>query len=143
MATGTSMSSYLEDQLLNWLKGAAFAASPATLYVALYTANPTDANASGTEVTGNAYARVAITSATGWSAIVAAGAGTGDSITNGGIVTFPTPTPAGWGTVTGFALYDASTLGNEIVWAALTASKVINAGDAVTFPIAALAVFFD
>lgn len=143
MATGTSMSSYLEDQLLNWFKGTNFVASPATLYCALYTANPTDANASGTEVSGNAYARTAITSATGWSAIAAAGAGTGDSITNSGIVTFPTPTGAGWGTVTGFALYDAVTVGNEVVWAALTASKVINAGDTVTFAIGALAIFFD
>jgi hypothetical protein len=136
------MSSYLEDQLLNWIKGAAFVAAPANLYAALYTANPTDANASGTEVTGNAYARVAIAAA-GWSAIAAAAAGTGDSITNSGIVTFATPTPAGWGTVTGFALYDALTVGNEIVWAALSASKVINAGDTVTFAVGALAIFFD
>jgi hypothetical protein len=143
MATGTSMSSYLEDQLLNWIKGSSFAAAPVTLYAALYTVNPNDAQASGTEVSGNAYARVAITSATGWSAIVGAGAGTGDSITNSGIVTFPTPTGAGWGTVTGFALYDAATVGNEIVWAALAASKVINAGDTVTFAIGALSIAFD
>ena len=143
MATGTSMSSYLEDQLLNWIKGTTFVAAPATLYVALYTAAPNDASASGTEVSGNAYARVAITSSTGWSAIAAAGAGTGDSITNAGIITFPTPTPAGWGTVTGFALYDAVTVGNEIVWAALTASKVINAGDTVSFAVGAISIAFD
>jgi hypothetical protein len=143
MATGSSISSYFEDQILNWVKGTSVVAAPATLYVALYTAAPNDASASGTEVTGNAYARVAITSATGWSAIVGAGAGTGDSVSNSGIVTFATPTPAGWGTVTHFALYDALTVGNEIVWAALTASKVINAGDAVTFPIGALAIFID
>ena len=136
------MSSYLEDQLLNWIKGTTFVAAPANLYAALYTANPNDAQASGTEVSGNAYARVAIASS-GWSAIAAAGAGTGDSITNSGVVTFPTPTGAGWGTVTGFALYDAASVGNEIVWAALTASKVINAGDTVTFAIGAIAIFFD
>jgi hypothetical protein len=143
MATGTSISSYLEDQILNWVKGTNVVASPATLYVALYTAAPNDADASGTEVSGNAYARVGVTSVTGWSAIAAAGAGTGDSITNAGIITFPTPTPAGWGTVTHFAIYDSLTVGHELFWAVLTASKVINAGDAVTFPIGSLAIFID
>jgi len=143
MATGTSISSYFEAQILNWLKGTSIAASPATLYAALYTANPTDANASGTEVSGNAYARIGITSATGWSAITDNGAGNGSVISNSGIITFPTPTPAGWGTVTGFALYDALTVGNELFWAALTASKVINAGDTVSFAIGALTITVD
>ena len=143
MATGSSISSYLEAQILNWVKGTSIAASPATLYVALYTANPTDANASGTEVSGNAYARVAVTSATGWSAITDNGAGNGSVISNAGVITFATPTPAGWGTITGFALYDALTVGNELFWAALAASKVINAGDTVTFQIGALTVTVD
>ena len=141
MATGTSLSSYLEDQILNWIKGTAFVAAPANLYAALYTASPTDAAASGTEVSGNAYARVAIAS-TGWSAIAAGAAGTGDSITNAGIVTFPTPTAA-WGTVTAMALYDALTVGNEVVWAALTASKVVNSGDTVSFAVGAISIALD
>lgn len=143
MATGSSISSYLEAQILNWVKGTSIVAAPATLYVALYTANPTDADASGTEVSGNAYARVGVTSASGWSAITDNGAGNGAVISNAGVVTFPTPTPAGWGTVTGFAIYDSLTNGHELFWAALTASKVINAGDAVTFQIGALTVTVD
>jgi hypothetical protein len=142
MATGTSLSSYLEDQILNWIKGTAFVGAPVTLYAALYTASPTDAAASGTEVTGNAYARVAITSSTGWSVIAAGAAGTGDSITNAGIITFPTPTAA-WGTVLAMALYDAATVGNEVVWAALTASKVINSGDTVSFAVGAISIAVD
>src|SRR5256885_9081106 len=105
MATGTGMSSYLEAQLLNWIKGTNFVAAPATLYVALYTANPTDANASGTEVSGNAYARVAVTSATGWSAITDSGAGTGASHPQPGVHTLPTPTPARLGNGTRLPLY--------------------------------------
>ena len=141
MATGTSLSSYTEAQLLNWVKGTTFVAAPANLYVALYTANPTDASASGTEVSGNAYTRVAILAA-GWSAITDSGAGVGAVISNAGIVTFPTPTLT-WGTVTGFALYDALTLGNEVFWAALSASKVINAGDTVSFAVGALTITVD
>ena len=142
MATGTSLSSYLEDQILNWIKGTAFVGAPVTLYAALYTASPTDAAASGTEVTGNAYARVAITSSTGWSAITDGGAGVGSSMTNTGVITFPTPTAA-WGTVIGMALYDAATLGNEVIWSALTASKVINSGDTVDFAVGAIAIAVD
>src|SRR5579871_3682493 len=114
MATGSSISSYLEAQILNWVKGTNIAAAPATLYVALYTANPNDASASGTEVTGNGYARAAVTSSTGWSSITDNGAGNGSVISNAGVITFATPTPAGRGTVTGFALYDAVSGGNEI-----------------------------
>src|SRR5438034_6260767 len=143
MATGTSISSYFEAQILNWVKGTSIVAAPATLYIALYTANPTDADASGTEVSGNAYARAAITSASGWSAITDNGAGNGSMISNSGILTFPTPTPAGWGTITGFAIYDSLTNGHELFWSALSASKVVNAGDTVTFQIGQITVTID
>ena len=142
MATGTSLSSYLEAQILNWAKGAAFVGAPVTLYAALYTVDPTDASASGTEVVGNAYARVAITSSTGWSAITDGGKGVGASITNAGVITYPTPTAA-WGTVGWFALYDAATVGNSIYADALTLSKIINSGDTVSFAVGAISIAVD
>jgi hypothetical protein len=37
---------------------------------------------------------------------------------------------ANWGTVTHFGIFDALTAGNLLFWAALTASKVVNSGDA-------------
>ena len=141
MATGTSLSSYTEAALLNWIKGTAFPGAPANLYVALFTTAPTDAAASGVEVSGNAYARVAIASS-GWSAITDNGAGSGAVISNSGAVNFATPTPAGWGTVVAFALFDALTNGNMVFWATIT-SKVINAGDTVTFAIGAITVTVD
>lgn len=142
MATGTSMSSYLEAALLNWIKGTAFPGVNATLYVALYTATPNDTTGSGAEVTGNGYARASIAS-TGWSAITDGGAGVGASITNSVAITFATPTGSGWGTVVAFALYDASSGGNEILWASLSSSKVINGGDLVQFQASQLSVAFD
>jgi hypothetical protein len=36
--------------------------------------------------------------------------------------------------VTGVGIFDAASGGNLLIWSALTASKVINALDAVTFP---------
>lgn len=127
---------------------AAAATGPATLFVGLLTANATDSTG-GTEVTGNAYARVAVTSAlTTWAGTQAAASTTVSSGTNGttsnnNVVTFPTPTPSGWGTVTGVGVYDAATGGNLLFYSALTVSKTINPGDAVTFPAASLTFQID
>lgn len=130
---------YLEDKILSWLKGTAFPAAPANVYVALYTATPSDTSASGTEVSGGSYARVAVPAA-GWSAI--SGGANGDQVSNSGAVNFATPTAA-WGTVGWFAIYDAITAGNELYWNALTASKTINSGDTVNFAAGALVIAED
>jgi hypothetical protein len=55
--------------------------SPATVYVSLYTTDPTDAD-SGTEVSGGSYARTAVTF----------GAPSNGVSTNSADVTFPTAT---------------------------------------------------
>ncbi len=133
-----SFGDFLELELLDHVFGAAAYTAPATLYVALYTVIPTDASASGTEVTGGSYARVAVTNnATNWPA-ASAGAKA-----NGTAITFPAPTAA-WGTVVGFAIYDAATLGNELAWGALTVNKTINNGDAApVFAVGDLVITLD
>lgn len=127
--------------MLNWLKGTTFVAAPATTYVALFTTAPTsDAGTGGTEVSGGSYARVGITSSTGWSAI-SGGATVAEQISNGGVVTFATPT-ANWGTVVAVGLYDAVTSGNLLYFATIT-SQVINTGVVASFAIGALIVTAD
>ena len=107
---------------------------PATLYVGLFTANPTD-TAGGTEVTGGSYARVSVTSSlANWAGTQSAGSttassGTGGTTSNNNAITFPAPT-ANWGVVTGYAVFDASTGGNMLIYSALTTSKTVNNGDA-------------
>src|SRR5260370_4126268 len=97
MAAG-GQADYLNSAILNWLKGTTFLAAPATTYVALFTTAPTsDAGTGGTEVSGGAYARQPITSSTGWSAI-SGGATVAGQISNGAVITFPTPT-ASWRTL--------------------------------------------
>lgn len=153
-----AMSDFLENKLLDFLfrgqalgitgASAAAGSGPTSLYIGLYTANPTDV-AGGTEVTGNAYARVALTSTlANWAgtqaaASTTASSGTGGTTSNNAAITFPTPTPAGWGTVTGFGIFDAASGGNLLVWSALTASKVINASDTVSFPASTLSFQID
>lgn len=126
-------SDYLENQLIDHLfRGATFA-KPSTIYFALFTAAPSDSGG-GTEVSGGSYARVAITpSNTNFNATQGgtsgASSGTGGNTTNAVAITFPAPT-ASWGTVTHYAVFDASSGGNLLIWGALNTSKTINNGDA-------------
>ena len=133
-----SFSDFLELEVLDHVFGAAAYTAPATLYVALYTVTPTDASASGTEVTGGSYARVAVTNnATNFPA-AAAGAKS-----NGTAITFPAPT-ANWGVIVAFAIYDAATVGNEITWGAITPNKTVNSGDpAPSFAVGDLDITLD
>ena len=112
-----AMSNYLENKHLDHFLGTASTSAPSTVYLALYTSDPTDAN-SGTELSGSGYARQAI-------AFSAASSG---SASNSGAVTFPTATGS-WGTVSHIGIFDASTSGNLLYHAALSASKTIANGD--------------
>jgi hypothetical protein len=125
-------SDLLEQKLLDHIFTDPAYTPPATLYVGLYTAAPTDAGG-GTEVTGGSYARVA-TAAADWSA--ASGTAPAQK-TNTATLTFPTAT-ASWGVVTHFGIFDASTAGNLLIWDALSASKTIDIGDTPSFAASAL-----
>jgi hypothetical protein len=134
-------SAYLENAELNWLKGTAFPTAPTTVYVALFTTNPTADDGTGAvEVSGGSYARAAITTSSGWSAI--SGSGTSPhQISNSGVVTFATPS-ANWGSVIGIAVYDASTAGNLLYWNSIT-PQTINSGVIASFSIGALVITDD
>jgi len=137
-----AMGNYLEGQIIKyWLQNDATAvAKPATVYVALYTAATTDVSASGTEVTGAGYARVAVTNnATNW-----AGPTDNDgTVTNGAAITFGAPT-ANWGDIGWVAIKTASTGGETLFHGALSAVKTVNNGDpAFSFPIGAISIQID
>ena len=110
-------SNYLENALINAVLRNTTYTSPATVYVSLYTSDPTDAD-SGTEVSGGSYARTAVTM----------GAPSNGVSTNSADVTFPTCT-ASWGTVTHIGIHDASTGGNLLFHTPLDTSKTIDSGD--------------
>lgn len=112
-----AMSNFLETALVNaTLRNTSFT-SPATVFVALYTTDPTDAN-TGTEVTGGSYARQSATFAA---------PSNGASTTNAD-VTFPTAT-TNQGTITHFGIMDALTAGNLLYHGLLNNSKTIQTGD--------------
>lgn len=123
-----AFSDYLEDHIIDFFlrNNAATFTPPATVYVALFTADPGEGNTFTNEVpnTPNTYARQSVTF----------NAPSGGATANAGDVVFA-DMPAV--TVTHVALVDTVThaTGNILYKGALTASKVVNAGD--TFKIVA------
>ena len=111
------MSNFLENALINATLRNTTYTSPATVYISLWTSDPTDAG-SGTEVSGGSYARTAVTM----------GAPSNGVSTNSADVTFPTAT-ASWGTVGWIGINDALTTGNLLYHTALDTSKTIDSGD--------------
>ena len=121
-----SKSDYLENKILDHVLGGSDYTRAGTVYIALYTANPSDSGG-GTEVTGGSYARASVTNnSTNWPAA------SSGSKSNGTTITFTTAT-ADWGTVTAFGIFDASSAGNLLYWGTLTTSKAIANGDTASF----------
>jgi hypothetical protein len=124
----SEISNYLENALINaTLRNTAYT-SPTTVYVALYTTDPTDAD-TGTEVSGNAYARQSVTFS----------APSNGATSNSAAVEFPQATGS-WGTVAYIGIRDASSGGNLLYHTPLDASKTIATGDVFRIAIGSLTV---
>ncbi len=126
----SAFSNYLENKiLLHVLSNTAYT-SPATVYLGLHTADPTDAG-SGTEVSGGSYARQSFASTI-----------SGNAASNTSAIEFPTATGS-WGTVGWVAVWDNLTGGNLLFHGALTASKTIASGDVFRVPAGDLDITLD
>lgn len=117
-----SLSDFAENAILNHICGTAYT-PPATVYLALCTADPTDAGtgASMNEVANSgSYARKAITF----------GAAASRVVTQSATVTFDQATGS-WGTITHYAIVDSTTYGagNMLAHGALGASKAVVTGN--------------
>ena len=110
------------------------------LYVALFTANPTDTT-QGTETVYTNYARVAVPRTTGgWTVAV----GEPTNVSNTAAVAFPQCGATG-ATITGFAICKAGTTGvdDAIFWGALSGSLAVSNGITPEFAIGALDINVD
>ena len=101
---------------------------PTAWYIGLHTADVTDAG-SGTEVTGNGYARTSVAFTV-----------TNDTATNSATVTFPTASGGSWGTVSHLGIWSASTGGTLYYHGSLSASKSVADGDTFTIQASALTI---
>jgi hypothetical protein len=116
------ISNYLANELLDHVFNAAYA-PPATVYLGLSTADPTDTGSGLAEPVGSGYARQPITF----------GAAASRRVTQGSAVTFPQATGA-WGTVSHWALFDAVSGGNMLAHGALAQAKSVVANNTPSVP---------
>jgi|SRR5581483_8828508 len=128
------LSTFLVNKLANHVYRATSYTSPATVYAALLTSTASNSDLlAGTltnEVSGGAYARVAITFGAPAS-----------GVTQASTVTFTTAT-AGWGTVRWVAICDASTAGNILSYAQLSSDVTVNNGNTFQFNSGSLTASF-
>jgi len=131
-----SKSDFLELEVLDHVLGNLAYTAPANVYVALYTADPSDAGG-GTECTDGSYARATVVNNyTNWP-----NASSGAKA-NGTEITF-TEATASWGTVCAFGIFDNLTVGNLLYWAELTTNKTIDSGDTAKFAVGDLDILED
>ena len=119
---GAAYSNYLIPLITDHLTGKTTMTFDSSVFVAMYTTNPTQGD-SGTEVSTGGYARQAIE-------FDAPASGATD---NTNIEAYPTAT-ANLGTLTHFGIRTALTAGSLHLFGALTASAAVNDGDDYQFP---------
>lgn len=125
-----SFSNEFETRVLQWTFTTGSPTRPTAWYIGLFTDDPGEAQG-GTEVSGNGYARKAVTFTV-----------SGDTASNNAAIEFDVATGS-WGTISHIAVYDALTSGNQIAYAALTASKTIETGDVLRIPSGDLDITLD
>jgi len=113
----SALSDYAENKVLDVLGANATFTAPAAVYLGLSTGSFADDN-SGTELTGNNYARVS----------VSFGAAASGTMSNDAAIEFAAATGA-WGSVSHWGLFDASSGGNLLVHGSFTTAKTIASGD--------------
>ena len=123
-----SASNATETLLLKYSLTTDAVTRPTAWYIGLHTADVTDAG-TGTEVTGNGYARTAVSFTV-----------TNDTATNSATVTFPTASGGSWGTVSHLGIWSASSGGTLYYHGILTASKSVADGDTFTIQSGALTI---
>ena len=118
-----SLTNPFETHTLEYLLTTTTVTRPTTWYIGLFTSDPTDTGTAGTEVSGFAYARTAVTFSV-----------TADVASNTAGVEFPAAAGGNWGTIGWIGIMDAASGGNMIIHSALTVAKAINDGDVFRIP---------
>ncbi|UCV02286.1 hypothetical protein [Dechloromonas denitrificans] len=147
-AVAGALTDYGENHVIDSvIRGQALGA-PATPYIGLDTATCSDSGI-GTEPSGNAYARVAVSaSLTAWSGTIsnsstALSTGTSGATYSLAPITY-TASSGPWGTLQAVRWYDAATGGNSWICINLTTPlNVSGSGFTVSFPAGALSFTLD
>jgi|SRR5210317_32084 len=127
-----SFTNTYENHVMDYVFTTTSVTRPTAWYIGLFTADPTDAGTQTSEVSGNGYARTAVTFSV-----------TADTATNSAAVEFPAASGGNWGTITHIGVLTASSAGDMIVHSALTTAKAINDGDVFRIPTGDLDITLD
>lgn len=130
-----NFSNYLETKIVEWLDGVAMPAAPTILYVALFSSDPTDANA-GTEITNTitgSTARAAVANAA-WTTTTATTTLDAKIENNAEISITNNSTNSTNVNATHFGVFDSSTGSNNLLFHGQLASTVtITPGSNIKF----------
>lgn len=118
----SALSDYLENELLDHILSVGSYTMPTNVYVGLSLASFNDDN-SGTEITGNNYARV----------VASFGVAASGTTSNSSAIEFAAATGS-WGSVSHFGIFDAASAGNLLIHGAFTTAKTIASGDILKIP---------
>lgn len=133
-----SKGNYLEDMVLNTLFRGGNFTKPATVYVGLHSADPTDAG-TGTELSGGGYARAAVTNVAG-SFTAPVNASGSQQVKNAAEIAFPESSGA-QGNATHFAIWTASTGGSLLYHGDLNVARNVDAaGITIKIPASQLTI---
>ena len=128
VAGGSALGDYAEAQIMkHFFRNTSIVAAPASVDVHLYTASTSDANSTGTEVSGGSYAAQNVGTTSGWSDP----GSTGGLTDNAAAINYGTAS-ANWGTVSHVSV-EMPSAANRLFHGALTASKTVNSGDSFQF----------
>ena len=131
MAQGGNLTDFAALELLDHALGTGSWTMPTQCYLALFDIDPTDDMASGTEHSGNGYARQAIN----FGAAAARAASNSDAQVY-------TASGGDWGSTLGWAIFDASSGGNAIYHGEFDEAEIINDGNTFTVGIGDLDIDF-
>lgn len=118
----SALSDYLENEILDHILSVGAYTMPSNVYVGLSTGSFADDN-SGTEITGNNYARV----------VASFGVAASGTSSNDAAIEFAAATGS-WGSVSHFGIFDAASAGNLLIHGAFTTAKTIASGDILKIP---------
>jgi len=129
----SGFSDYLEQALINHILRATAYSNPSSIYVALFTGDPGDANDTSKELTDSGYARQNVTGHFN------APHATGGYTSNDAVITFPAIVDAQV-VISDIGIYDALTIGNLLFSQPLNSPKTLEVNDVLSFGIGALTI---
>lgn len=136
----SAFSDYLEEGILNHTLRGQSMSTPSTIYIALFTSNPTDAN-SGAEVVDSSYLRQDAAKggsiASGWTAPTTSSDGKMSS--NAKLIQFP-PIADGSVTISHYGIFDSLTGGNLLYHAPFTVAKTLDINDVLSIDIGGIEI---